>query len=86
MGNVEAYSFQIASQLMETADYSDRCVHTLTRSDDPEVIPTVVLDWQRTFKVGRPLRKKALAEVLATGEGDALLYFEKIAEGSNFDV
>ena len=79
-GEQEAYTIQVASILNNNSDFSDRCIHTITNPEDKETIPTVSLDWQRTFKTPRFLRKNVLEEIVPRGRDEALAYFEQLGE------
>ncbi len=75
-GDQEAYLINIASLLTDNDEFSDRCIHTITSPENNESIPTVNLDWQRTFKTPRALRKNVLEEIMPRGRDEALAYFE----------
>lgn len=80
------YNFQITSDLEKGPNYVDRCVHTVTKSEeDEDALVTLNFDWQRTFTNGRPLNRDILEKEVQEGKKAALKYFEDIAEGSRFD-
>lgn len=81
----DAFSIQIAARLPKGSNYYDRCVHTLLRSDDPNELITVMLDYQRVFNSGQPITAASLKDVGASTERAALKYFEDLAEGNRFD-
>jgi hypothetical protein len=85
-GVVQYYSFQLVSKLVETDEYWDRCIHTFTKKEGENQIPTLTFDWQRFFKQQHPARKNVLVEAAEKGQGAALAYFERLAEGAGFDV
>jgi hypothetical protein len=41
---------------------------------------------EATFKVGRPVRDNVLNDAVEKGQKDALEYFDRVAEGGDFDV
>lgn len=84
-GSVDHYNFNITTEISKTAEWTDRCLHTLTKPDDPEELLTLNFDWQRTFASGRPLNENSLTEALKTSEKAALQYFEDLGEGPAFD-
>jgi hypothetical protein len=49
------FNIQIASQIDEVRDWSDRCIHHIVKSDDPEQLLTLSFDWQRSFTSGKEL-------------------------------
>lgn len=83
-GSVEAYSIQIVASIDETDQFKDRCIHTIVKSDDEDIIPSIALDWQRIFKTKRLARKNVLDEAVTQGQDAALSYFEQLAEGKRF--
>jgi hypothetical protein len=84
-GRVDFYSLQITGMIDETPDWSDRCVHQLTKLEDPDAVPSVKLDWQRTFTTGRPVTRESMKTLLSHAEVAANKYFEDVAEGNRFD-
>jgi hypothetical protein len=84
-GRVDFYSVQITAMIDETPDWSDRCIHQMTKPEDPEALPTVRLDWQRTFTTGRPVTRESMKTLLSHAEVAANKYFEDVAEGNRFD-
>ncbi len=85
-GRVDGYSLQIVANIDDNDLFMDRCVHTFVKSEDKDMIPTITLDWQRTFKTQRSTRKNVLDEAASQGQDAALSYFEKLGEGAAFDV
>jgi hypothetical protein len=85
-GQSEAYSLQITSKVGEAEEYYDRCIHTLTRAEDKETVPTINLDWQRIFRNPRPVTKNIMRDIVAIGTADALTYFERLGEGAITNV
>ena len=85
-GLIESYSFQIAADLDRTAASHDRCIHTITRPEDPHELLGMVFDWQRELTPGRPINRDVLLELTKRAKADALSYFENLAEGERFDV
>jgi hypothetical protein len=84
-GRVDFYSLQITGLIDETPDWSDRCIHQLTKLEDPDAVPAVKLDWQRTFSTSRPVTKESIKTLLSHAEVSAKNYFEDVAEGNRFD-
>ncbi|NQV46323.1 MAG: hypothetical protein HQ504_00925 [Rhodospirillaceae bacterium] len=83
--SAECFSFSITTEVNSTSDWSDRCIHTLVKLEEPEELLTIVFDWQRKFTSGRPITSNSLKEILVKAEKDSLDYFEDVAEGSRFD-
>lgn len=85
-GFADFYNINITSDLAKTKDWSDRCIHILTKAEeDEDKLLRIQLDWQRTLAIGRAITKDTLRELLAGAEKEANAYFEDIAEGSRFD-
>jgi hypothetical protein len=85
-GFVDHYSFQIISQLADGSESSDRCIHTLSKTEgDPDQLVRLNFDWQRTFKNGRAITSESMTQLINSAEEAALAYFEELAEGNLFD-
>lgn len=84
-GSIEHFNINISVDLGKMPGWTDRCIHTLVKSEDPEKLITLQFDWQRTFATGRPITAASLKEVLETAQKPALDYFEDIGEGGRFD-
>lgn len=84
-GLTDSFSFQITTEIAQASGWSDRCIHNLTKPEDPEKLLTIIFDWQRTYASGRPIKREVLAEILSVAEKDSQKYFEELAEGSIFD-
>jgi len=84
-GLYDGFLIQITSRLGEESGVSDRCVHTLTKSENPEELINVQFDWQRTFTGGRQIDPTVLKDIFESAENAALKYFEELAEGNRFD-
>jgi hypothetical protein len=84
-GALDAYNISVTARLKSDAVWSDRCTHNISKTEEPENVPTLNLDWQRTFETARHLNERALSEQIATASEAALLYFEELALGSMFD-
>lgn len=85
-GLVDYYTIQITSALAEDSRWSDRCMHTLSKSeDDPEQLIRLNFDWQRTFKTGHAITSESMKELVKHAEDSAMEYFEALAEGNQFD-
>ena len=85
-GAVEHYNtISITAEVGKTKDWSDRCLHTVTKSEDPEQLLALNFDWQRTYNTGRPIKADVLNEGLKSAQAAATKYFEDLAEGSLFD-
>jgi hypothetical protein len=86
-GNAPFFSFQIVSILDETEQHTDRCLHTIARPEDDEIIPTISLEWQRTFKDSKiPFRRGNAKDLIQKCTENALLYFETLGEGGSIDA
>jgi hypothetical protein len=84
-GRVDFYSLEITGVIDETPDWSDRCVHQLIKREDPDAVPSVKLDWQRTFTTRRQVTGESIKSLLSHAEVAANQYFEDVAEGNRFD-
>jgi hypothetical protein len=85
-GAVDYYSFQIVAEIHNAANWSDRCVHSLVKSEsDPDGLLQITLDWQRRFRPGRAVTVETLSDIFRSAETAALGYFEDVAEGGRFD-
>lgn len=84
-GSVESFSCHIVAEIDKASGWSDRCVHTLIKPDDPEELLDLKFDWQRTFTSGRPITSDSLKEILESAQKASNEYFEDLAEGSRFD-
>lgn len=82
---LDHFNISITSELEETSNWTDRCIHTITKPDDPEQLMTLQFDWQRLFKTGRATAEKTLDELLKSAEDASSKYFEELAEGNMFD-
>ncbi len=83
-GFVEAHSMQIAAQIDDRPDWTDRAIHTLARSDGDEPLLTIMLDFQRAYKREKVATREHLGVVLPEVERAALEYFEDLAVGGRF--
>jgi hypothetical protein len=83
--HLDHFSLSITADLEETSTSSDRCIHTITKPEDPDQLMTLQFDWQRLFKSGRPTTDKIMRELLDNAEKTSSKYFEDLAEGSMFD-
>ncbi|MBY2916163.1 hypothetical protein [Rhizobium leguminosarum] len=84
-GDVQSYQFQITSTLEENELIRDRCLHTITRSDDNEQLLTIMLDYQRYLAKKVPLERNAMQRAVSGCRDAALAYFEELAVGDRFD-
>jgi hypothetical protein len=84
--NLDSFHFQIAGDIGDGAGWKDRCIHFLTKPEDPDQqLLSVKLDWQRTFDTPRPVTAASLNTLLGDAQKDALEYFEDVAQGNRFD-
>lgn len=82
---IDNYSVMINAVISETAETTERCIHTLTKPEDKEQLLTLQFDWQRSFQTGWQNSKDNLERLVDDGTKDALRYFEELAEGNRFD-
>ncbi|MEK6707600.1 MAG: hypothetical protein AABY81_02155 [Pseudomonadota bacterium] len=83
---LDFYNFQVVSNLSENADWSDRCIHQITKTEASEELVTLKFDWQRIFKEKKSLTSIAsLKGSLVSAQEASLDYFEQLAEGNRFD-
>ena len=84
---LDAYGFQIVSQLGQHPGGYDRCIHDVAKPEDGDDLATLKFDWQRKFDTRTPISSsERLTTLLANAQKDALRYFEELAEGNRFDV
>jgi len=84
-GMLDGFNLTINAQLRETAELTERCIHTLVMPEDKEQLLTIQFDWQRKFKTAWQISKSNLEQILEDAQKSALKYFEELAEGSRFD-
>lgn len=84
-GNSDSFDIRITAELEKNSNWADRCIHLLQKPDDPEELPTVQFDWQRTYASGRTATEDSLRELLDEANKASLDYFEDLAEGNRFD-
>jgi hypothetical protein len=84
-GSAKQYDIQILSNLQSASGFQDRCIHAVKKTEDPDQLIAVTLDWQRLFDVGHPIDQAKLEDIAAKAERSALAYFEDVAEGKRFD-
>jgi hypothetical protein len=82
---LEAYLFTVVADAGSTKDHTDRCIHTLTRPEDEEQIPSFKFDWQRNYSNHVAVEKETLVRELQRTKKAALDYFETLAVGDAFD-
>ena len=83
---LESFNFNVLSVLSKADDWTDKCLHTVVKSDDPEKLLTVVFDFHRRLNVGNAITTDSLSSLIRHCSVDALKYFEDLAEGNRFDV
>jgi hypothetical protein len=81
----ESFSVQITSILDKTPKWVDKCIHSVTRPEQPDQMLRLSFDWHRTFESGRRLRRDILESISREAQVNALAYFEDLAEGSRFN-
>lgn len=84
-GLTGGFSVQLTANIGSTKSWTDRCIHTLLRSEHGDEVMTVQFDFQRTYENPRPVTREALVEVCKEVEAASLEYFEALAEGNMFD-
>lgn len=85
-GRTEFFNFQITADVGKTADWSDRCIHGLTKAEeDQDQLVSIQFDWQRAFSSSRLVTSESLKQIMAQAEKAALTYFEDLGEGTRFD-
>lgn len=84
-GDLASYSIQIAAIISRSEKHTDRCVYTIVRPEDEEQLTSFIFDWQRDYSTGIPLRQSALTDELKRAQVGALEYFERVAEGDEWD-
>lgn len=80
----KGYAVQMTNPLRTTEKFSDRCIHTLKRTEEEGALITANFDWQRVYVEPRSVR--GLDDVLTTCHAGALQYFEDLAEGKNVNA
>ena len=84
-GSLEHFKINLTCGLEKTPEWTDRCIHTLTKPEDMERLLTLQFDWQRTFTTGRSIGPDSVESILATAHKASTKYFEDLAEGNRFD-
>jgi hypothetical protein len=84
-GALEGYSYTVIAKLRETDLYETRCIHSITKPDDPDQLMTIRFDWQKVLSKPVPLIRDAVEKEIASVKNSALEYLEKLAEGNVFD-
>lgn len=84
-GSVGSYNIQISTELGKSSGRTDKCVHFLVKTDNPDQLPLIKFDWQRWFDPGRAIHPDSLTEILRDAIASAMAYLEDLAEGSRFD-
>jgi hypothetical protein len=82
---LENFSVQIVVDIDKGEKWTDKCVHTFVKPENPEELLTIIIDWQRHFKSGQDISEESLKKILKHAETGALTYFEDLAEGSRFE-
>jgi len=85
-GTVDSFNCAITTVLNKDYNYIDRCIHTFVLPEPPKKMVTVQLDWQRLFNTSQSASAKSTRQVMDAAQGEALAYFEKVAEGGLSDV
>lgn len=76
------YHIQFLTELTKGEHTKDRCIHTFLKSEDPEELSVITLDWQRVFDPPRVVGTAPLHRILLEAQTAALAYFEELAEGT----
>lgn len=84
-GTVDSFNVAITTRLKSSDGHVDRCIHTLSLPEDEKKLVTVQLDWQRTFDDAKSVTGSLLKTMLESAKGDALAYYERVAEGGLSD-
>jgi hypothetical protein len=86
-GPAPFFFLQVVTILTENDNYTDRCIHTFSKVEDEDVVPTIGLDWHRTFIAQKtPMRRNAAKDLIDDCVGAALSYFEKLGEKGPADA
>ncbi|WP_316169436.1 hypothetical protein [Bradyrhizobium sp. SZCCHNRI1058] len=85
-GLSDGFSIQLTAEVGETKTSTDRCIHTLLKSERADEVMTVMFDFQRVLKEPKLTDRDDLSDLAQRAQKDALSYFEALAEGSMFDV
>lgn len=80
---LDHFNVALSGVISETKEYRDRCIHTLTKTENPEDLMVLTLDLQRILH--QPINQETLPQAFKSVEKSALDYFEAVAEGSMFD-
>lgn len=82
----EDYHLRITSPLNEESAWSERCVHTIMKTEESEGLINIKLDWQRLYSSPKLVTADSLKGILDSAQERAIAYFEDVAEGNRFDV
>lgn len=81
----EAFTFNGTYVLDEQEDWTDKCVYTISRTEENQGLLQVVFDWGRHFEKTKLATRENLKRICADVEKKALAYLEELAEGTKFD-
>jgi hypothetical protein len=84
-GQMDFYDLQVTGTIGKTPKWTDRCIHQMTKPDDPERLPVLRFDWQRTLAEPQAATRESMKSLLTAAQNDAIKYFEDLAEGNRFD-
>jgi hypothetical protein len=86
-GPLELLNSVTGTTLSATDNTKDRCLHTFAVPEQEDALATLQFDWQRRFLGDYdPLANSDIGRALKHARDDALLYFERVAEGGLSDV
>jgi hypothetical protein len=84
-GETAYFNFNLVGNIDVNQRWTDRCVHTAVKQEEPDALVNIKFDWQRTFATEQPYDTANLKKDLDLARKAALAYFEELAEGNRFD-
>ena len=83
-GASKVFQFRFSADVRKTANTRDRCIFNISRNEDEEVLPNIILEFQREYPKTVALHEDTLADRISEVTRSASSYFEKVADGSAF--
>lgn len=84
-GGLNAFQMQLESVISEEENWTDKCTHFLSKSNDATQLMTIQFDYGREFKTDVFVDQASLKRTIKSTSEAALEYLEDIAQGSRFD-
>jgi hypothetical protein len=79
---LDAYDYQVVTQIASNDKWEDKCIHHLTKAEGSDSLVSVKFDFQREYM--SPKKMGSLSEYIKPVVESAIDYFEVLAEGGLF--